>query len=346
MEKGSHNSAPRVYLTRQFPEPVQSILNPHFNLVMNNEKTPVKRDELMEQIHEVDGLLCTLNDKIDKEIMNNASNLKVVSTFSVGYEHIDIRTATVKGIYVTNTPDVLTAATADLTIALMLSVSRRIVDGHNLVNDRQWNKPWDPSFMIGSDLNNKTIGIIGFGRIGRAVARRAKAFGMRIRYYSRSKASNQVEMQLGAEYLTLERLLAESDYVTIHTPLNEMTHHLINSERIGLMKRTAFLINTSRGGIINEDALAHALMNDEIAGAGLDVFETEPLGESSPLLKVENLVMTPHIGSATSGTRYQMGELSASNLRNVLFGIEPLSLVNNDVRVVRPLNERKNIQNS
>lgn len=326
-----------VYLTRRFPEPVSRILEPLFEITLNDSNSPVGRDELLSQLETADGLLCTLSDEIDGEALARAQRLKIVSTYSAGYDHIDVDVATNRGIYVTNTPDVLTDVTADLTLALMLALSRRVVEGHNLIISREWDMPWFPSFMLGSDLSKKTIGIIGFGRIGRAVAKRARGFGMKIRYHNSVQVSKAVEVELDARYSPLETLLMESDFVSIHLPLTNKTRNLISYEMIKLMKRSAYLINTSRGMIVDESGLADALRREEIAGAGLDVFNTEPLTESSPLLEVNNILLTPHLGSATVGTRYRMGEMAASNIRNVLLGIEPVSLVNSEVRRRRPL---------
>lgn len=331
----------RIYLTRRFPEPVSRILEPHFELSFNDSDSPVGRDELLTQLEVADGLLCTLNDRIDREALDVAQNLKIVSTYSVGYDHIDVDVATNRGIYVTNTPDVLTDATADLTLALMLALSRKVVEGHNFVIDQKWDMPWYPSFMLGDDLTNKTLGIVGFGRIGMAVARRAKGFGMKIRYNNSSKISKGVELELDASYSPLETLLMESDFVSLHLPLTEKTHNLMTYDMIRLMKKSAYLINTSRGMILDESGLADALRREEIAGAGLDVFSTEPLAKSSPLFEVDNIIITPHLGSATIGTRYKMGEMAASNVRNVLLGIAPISLVNSEVMTTNPLRQAK-----
>jgi glyoxylate reductase len=343
---GSESSPPAdrgfaVYLTRKFPEPVSRILEPHFEISSNDSDTPVERDELLRQIEGVDAILCTLNDQIDRTALGLAQNLKVVSTYSVGYDHIDVDFATKLGVYVSNTPDVLTDATADLTMALMLALSRRLVEGHNFVVNKEWNMPWFPSFMLGSDLSNKSLGLIGFGRIGKAVAKRARGFGMNIRYYSSSRAPKSVELELGVSNSPLETLLMESDFVSLHLPLTNKTSQIISYDKIKLMKRSAYLINTSRGLLVDESGLADALRREEIAGAGLDVFHSEPLSESSPLLEVENIILTPHLGSATVETRYRMGEMAASNIRNVLFGIRPLSIVNSEVMRTNPLGERK-----
>ncbi len=335
MESESSASTVRdstVYLTRKFPEPVSRILEPLFEITLNHSDSPVGRDELLSHMERADGLLCTLNDQIDREALDIAQKLKIISTYSVGYDHIDVENATARGIYVTNTPDVLTDATADLTFALMLALSRRIVEGHNLVFNKEWDMPWFPSFMLGNDLSKKTLGIVGFGRIGRAVAKRARGFGMKIRYHNSVKVSKAVEVEHDATYSPLETLLMESDFVSIHLPLTDKTRKLISYEMIRLMKQSAYLINTSRGMIVDESGLADALRREEIAGAALDVFITEPLAETSPLLEVNNILLTPHLGSATVGTRYRMGEMAASDIRNVLLGIEPVSLVNSGVR--------------
>jgi len=290
----------------------------------------------MTQIHDKDGLLCMVTDRIDRDIMDAAPNLKVISTYSVGFEHIDIEEATQRGIYVTYIPGVLTEATADMAFALLLATSRKIVQAHRFVEQGAW-KAWSPTMFLGHNIWKKTIGIVGFGRIGRAMAHRARGFHMKILYTKRSRLSPEEEHGLGVEYRDIDTLLRESDFVTLHTPLTKDTFHLINESRLRLMKPHAILINTSRGAIVDEQALIKALKEDWIAGAGLDVFEKEPLPHSSSLLELPTITFVPHIGSATQETRFEMGEVAARNILSVFRGEEPPYWLNPEVARIRPL---------
>lgn len=324
MTKGS---LPKVLVTRKFPGPIKEIIG-RFDLTYIEEDANLPRSKLKALIRDKHGILCSIPDKIDREILDGAKSLIVISTYSVGYDHIDVVAATKRGIAVTNTPDVLTDATADLTFALILGIARRVVEGHELVMQRRWKDAWSPSFMVGSDLAGKKFGILGMGRIGRAVAKRAAGFGMEILYYNRHRLSSKEERAIGARYRAFGQLLRESDFLSIHVPLSKETYHLIDADKLAMMKKTAFLINTARGRIVDEDALFDALRKKRIAGAALDVFEQEPLPENSPLLTLDNILLTPHIGSAAEGARYKMGEVAAKNLANVLLGKKPLYLVN------------------
>ncbi|MFP3065346.1 MAG: D-glycerate dehydrogenase [Sulfolobus sp.] len=276
---------------------------------------PPPKEWIIENIKEADGLLCTLTNKIDKDIIEAGKRLKVISTYSVGFDHIDVKYAKSKGVKVGYTPEVLTETTADLIFALMLAVARRIVEGDRLIREGKWNVPWQPDFLLGYDVYGKTLGIIGMGRIGKAVLRRARGFNMRVIYNSRTKKED-----VDAEFVTLDYLLSDSDFVVITVDLNESTYHLIDEEKLKKMKRTAFLINASRGKVVDEKALIKALKEGWIAGAALDVFEEEPLPKGSPLLNFNNVVLTPHIGSATFETRYKMAEIAIENLIRGLEG--------------------------
>jgi glyoxylate reductase len=276
---------------------------------------PPPKEWIIENIKEADGLLCTLTNKIDKDIIEAGKRLKVISTYSVGFDHIDVKYAKSKGVKVGYTPEVLTETTADLIFALMLAVARRIVEGDRLIREGKWNIPWQPDFLLGYDVYGKTLGIIGMGRIGKAVLRRARGFNMRVIYNSRTKKED-----VDAEFVTLDYLLSDSDFVVITVDLNESTYHLIDEEKLKKMKRTAFLINASRGKVVDEKALIKALKEGWIAGAALDVFEEEPLPKGSPLLNFNNVVLTPHIGSATFETRYKMAEIAIENLIRGLEG--------------------------
>ena len=322
-------SAKKVLVTRTFPGPIKETLS-QFDLNYMEKDENLSYSKLRSLVKDKHGILCSIPDKIDKRILAESKYLQVISTFSVGYDHIDVKEATMRGIAVTNTPDVLTDATADLTLALLLGIARRVAEGHDLVMQGRWKDDWSPKFMVGSDLAGKKIGILGMGRIGRAVAKRALGFGMKILYHNRTGLSKKDAMLFSANYRSLEQLLKESDFVSIHVPLTEETHHLIDTAAITKMKKSSFLINTARGPIVDEAALFDALKEKRIAGAALDVFEREPLPSDSLLLSLNNILLTPHMGSAAEGTRYKMGEVAVKNLVNVLLGKKPPYLVNPD----------------
>jgi glyoxylate reductase len=284
-----------------------------------------------------------LTDKIDKEVLDAAPNLRVISSYSVGFDHIDVEEATKRGIYVTNTPGVLTETTADLAWSLLMTIARRIVEADKFVRTGKWKVGWSPTLLLGRDVYGKTLGIVGLGRIGSAVAKRARGFDMKVLYYDVIRPPPEREKELGVEFAPLDRLLKESDFVTLHVPLTKETYHMISERELKLMKSTAFLINTSRGAVIDEKALVKALKEGWIAGAALDVFEKEPIDLDNPLLELENVVLVPHIGSASTETRSKMAEMAAKNLIAVLKGEEPPFLVNPEVMKVRPLSTVKMI---
>lgn len=281
-----------------------------------------------------------LTDRVDAAVIDAASTLKVVASFSVGVDHIDVPEATRRGVYVTYTPGVLTDATADLAFALLMAAARRIAEADEYVRSGSWKAGWSPAMLLGEGVYGKTLGVVGLGRIGAAVAKRASGFRMKVLYYSRLR-SPEKERMLGVEYRPLDALLKESDFVSLHIPLTEETRHFINRERLKSMKRNAILINTARGPVVDEDALAEALENRWIAGAGLDVFSAEPLPTDSPFMRLRTVVLAPHIGSATNETRQLMSEISAKNLLAVLKGEEPPHLFNPDVKKIRSLSEAK-----
>ena len=336
-------SRPKVYVTRIIPPPGLEILKEYCEVELHNSIYPPSREELLKKVRDKDGLLCLLTDKIDSELMDNAPNLRIISTFSVGYDHIDVDEATKRGIYVTNTPGVLTEAVADLTWALLLAVARRIVEADKYIRAGKWKVSWYPTMMLGTEVYGKILGIIGMGRIGKAVAIRAKGFNMKIIYYDVKRLSPEEEKELNAEYMSLEEVLKNADFVSIHVPLTKETYHMIGEKELRMMKSTAYLINTARGPIVDEKALVKALKEKWIAGAALDVFEKEPIDPNNPLLEFDNIVVVPHIGSATMETRSKMSELSAKNLVMVLKGEMPISLVNPEVMKVRPLDKVKMI---
>ena len=334
----SNDSKKKVYVTRRILEPALSILSTECQVTLNKKPRPPSRKEILKNIVGKAGILCMLTDHIDADIMDKAgSNLKIISSYSTGFEHIDIKEATARGIYVTYTGDILAEATADLTFALILACSRNIVTAHEYIKNKKWKSAWSPSLMLGYNIHGTTLGIIGLGRIGSAVARRARGFDMKVIYHNRSR-NQQLESELNATYAELDELLAQSDFVSIHTTLNSGSHQMIDSTKLRLMKKTAFLINTARGQVVKEVDLVRALKYNQIAGAGLDVFETEPLLGSNLLLKMKNVVLLPHIGSATYQTRSNMAEVAARNLLDVLAEKEPNSkfLVNPEVKNVRP----------
>jgi len=304
-----------VITFRFFNQYVNKLKEKGIEVIEWDKINPPPKEWIMENIKEADGLLCTLTNKIDKDIIEAGKRLKVISTYSVGFDHIDVKYAKSKGVKVGYTPEVLTETTADLIFALMLTVARRIVEGDRLIREGKWNIPWQPDFLLGYDVYGKTLGIIGMGRIGKAVLRRARGFNMRVIYNSRTKKED-----VDAEFVTLDYLLSDSDFVVITVDLNESTYHLIDEEKLKKMKRTAFLINASRGKVVDEKALIKALKEGWIAGAALDVFEEEPLPKGSPLLNFNNVVLTPHIGSATFETRYKMAEIAIENLIRGLEG--------------------------
>ncbi|MDP8023868.1 MAG: 2-hydroxyacid dehydrogenase [Nitrososphaeria archaeon] len=293
---------------RLFKEWIEFLKDNGFEVIAWDSSVPPSKEWIKENIKDADGLLCSLVNRIDREIIDAAERLKVISTFSVGFDHIDVNYAKSKKIRIGYTPEVLTDATADLIFALLLAVARRVVEGDKLIRSGRWNQPWTPDFMIGTEVNGKVLGIIGMGRIGRALVKRAKGFNMRVIYNSRTK--KEVE----AEFVDLDTLLRESDFVVLAVDLNPTTYHMVNRDFLNKMKRSAFLINASRGKVVDEKALTEALQSGTIRGAALDVFEEEPTSLDNPLIKLENVVLTPHIGSATFETRQKMAEVSVKNL--------------------------------
>ncbi|WP_246942860.1 2-hydroxyacid dehydrogenase [Bacillus pinisoli] len=321
---------PSIYVTRKIPDTALQLLKEHFLVEMwEEEETPVPREVLIEKIQTVDGLYCLLTEQVDQGLLELAPNLKVISNMAVGYNNIDIKAASNKGIMVTNTPGVLTESTADLTFALLMATARRIPEASEFLRQGQW-KSWAPMMLTGQDIFGATIGIVGMGRIGEAVAKRARGFNMEILYYNRSRKMEK-EAELGISYVELNELLQRSDFVVILTPYTNETKNLISKEELLLMKDTAILINVARGGIVNEAELYEALVQKKIWAAGLDVFEQEPLPMDHPLLTLPNVVTLPHIGSASIKTRIKMAELAAQNLIHALTKDTPQNLVNKDL---------------
>jgi glyoxylate reductase len=328
---------PKVYVTRQLFDEAIEILEEHAEVeVYEGVDDAIPRELLLEKVADVEGLLPLLTERIDAEVMDAAKGLKVISNYAVGYNNIDVAAATERGIYVTNTPGILTDTTADCAFALLMAVARRIPEADRHVKEGGWIHAWGPRMFVGTDVHGKTLGIIGLGRIGSAIARRAKGFDMNVIYYDEHRRRD-LERELGVQYAPLKELLTESDYVSLHVPLTASTRHMIGKRELTMMKETAFLINTSRGPVVDEDALYKALRDGDIAGAGLDVFEREPLSPDSPLKGLDNAVITPHIASASVETRTKMATTAALNLVSVLQGREPPNLVNPEVLKIRPL---------
>jgi len=319
----------KVFVTRIIPDEGLNLILENCDAEVWQEETPPPKEIIIDKIKDCEGILTLLTDKIDAEIMDKAPKLRIISNYAVGYDNIDVKSATQRGIMVTNTPGVLTETTADLAFALILATARRIVEADKFTRSGKW-KSWGPMLFLGRDVYGATLGIIGLGRIGQAVARRAKGFNMKVIYYSR-KRKEDVERELGVEYRELHSLLREADIVSIHTPLTEETYHLIGEKELSLMKPTAILINTARGAVVDQKALYKALKERRIFGAGLDVYEREPIEADDPLLELDNVVLLPHIGSASVETRGRMARMAAENLLAGLRGERPPNLVNPEV---------------
>jgi glyoxylate reductase len=301
-----------VFVARIIPDQGLDLVQAHCDVDLWTDELPPPREVLLKRVQGVDGLLCLLTDRIDGEVLDAAGpQLKVVSNHAVGYDNIDVPAATVRGIPVGNTPGILTDATADFAFALLMAAARRVVEGERYVREGRW-KTWGPSLLLGPDVHGATLGLIGFGRIGQAMAKRAQGFEMRVIYYDPTQPCCDPGMD--ASPVDLETLLAESDFVSLHVPLTAETRALMNRERLALMKRTAILINTARGPVVDPAALYEALAERRILGAALDVTEPEPLPMDSPLLTLDNLIVVPHIASASVATRQKMSLMAAQNL--------------------------------
>ncbi|TLS38835.1 2-hydroxyacid dehydrogenase [Pseudalkalibacillus caeni] len=317
---------PNLFITRKLPEKVLQPLKDIAVIEMwPKEEEPVPNELLEEKVKTCDGILTMLTDTIDEKMLNDASKLKVIANMAVGYDNIDISAAKHKNIIVTNTPDVLTNSTADLTFGLLMAVSRRMLEASDMLREGKWNN-WSPFQMAGTDIYGKTIGIVGMGRIGKAVAKRATGFDMKILYHNRSR-NQDAENKLDASYCSFDELLERSDFVVCLTPLTEQTKDMFNKTAFKKMKPSAFFINTSRGGVVDERALKEALDQGEIAGAGLDVYKNEPIGKEHPLLRSSRVVALPHIGSASYETRMKMAELARDNIIKVINGQSPITPV-------------------
>ena len=296
---------------------------------MNHEDRYLTKEEIIRGIDGVDGLLCLLTDTIDDEILAANSNLKVVANFAVGFNNIDVEAATRRRIPVTNTPGVLTDTTADMAFALLMDAARRVAEGDRFVRTKAW-QGWGPLQFLGADVTGATLGLIGLGRIGRAMIPRAGGFQMRVLYWNRTRLPAEEEERLGVRYSDMDEVLGESDFVSVHVALNEETRHLIGKRELSLMKSTSCIVNTARGPVIDEKALVEALKTGVIASAGLDVYEEEPVLEPE-LYTMPNAVLAPHLGSGTIGTRTKMGNMAAENCLAACRGETPPNLVNPEV---------------
>jgi len=308
---------PTLYLSRLLPDPVMAIVRERFQLVQDPHDTLPAQSALRDGLCQADAAVVTLGDRIDAETIHVATRLKVLTNYAVGYNNIDLAAARQRGLIITNTPDVLTDATADLTWALLLATARRIVEGDALVRSGRWTG-WSPTQLLGAEVSGKTLGIIGMGRIGQAVAHRAVGFRMPVRYHTRQPLATS-SLPREWEHRSLQDILGEADVVTIHVPLTPATYHLIGARELAWMRPTAFVINTARGPIVDEGALVYALKTGIIAGAGLDVYEQEPAIHSA-LAQLKQVVLLPHLGSATVHARVQMGLVCLENIQAVLDG--------------------------
>lgn len=327
----------KLFMSRElFPDIVERLYE-YYDVEAWDRREELPYEVLLSKVKDVDALVSLVSDRIDCELLSEAKNLKIIAQYAVGYNNIDLECATKRGIYVTNTPEVLTDATAELTWALLLAAARNIVVADHFVRFGEWERgkvAWHPTMFLGYQLSGKTLGVIGLGRIGRRVAGYGKAFGMRVIYYDKVR-SVKLEEELSLEYRELGELLRESDFVTIHAPLTEETRYLIGERELKMMKRSAILVNAARGPIVDTSALVKALREGWIAGAGLDVFEEEPLPGNHELTAFKNVVLAPHIGSATYDARRAMAQLVVDNLIAFAKGEVPPTLVNKEVLKVK-----------
>jgi len=321
---------PKIYVTREIPEKGLKTIKERFDAEVWPKYGPPPKEVIIEKVRNIDAIVSLLSDEIDAVVLGAAPRLKVVAQMAVGFDNIDMREATKRGICVTNTPEVLTETTADFAWALLMAVARRIVEADRYVRTGKWKVSWHPSMLLGRDVHDATMGIVGAGRIGSAVAKRAKGFNMKILYYD-VVPRPELEKELGAKNVDLDTLFKESDFISIHVPLTKQTYYMINEEKLRLMKKTAYLINNSRGSVMDEKALYRALKEEWIAGAGLDVFEREPTQLDNPLLMLDNVVVAPHISSSSHETRSRMAEMVAENLIAFFEGRIPPNLVNPEV---------------
>jgi len=318
----------KVFVTYKIPEDGLKLLKEKYELDVYEGEEFLTKEEMLKRVKDADAVITQLRDPVDKEFIDAGKKLKIIANYAVGYNNINVEYAKSKGIYVTNTPGVLTEATADIAWALILAVARKIISADRFVREGKF-KGWKPKLFLGYEIHGKTLGIIGMGRIGQAVARRALGFGMKIIYHNRKRLPEEVEKKYSASYVDLETLLKNSDFISINVPLTDETYHLLDEKRLNLLKPNAILVNTARGPVVDEKALYKLLKEGKIAGAGFDVYENEPF-LTPGLEKLENVVLLPHIGSATFETRSKMSIMVAENVIDALEGRKPKNLVWND----------------
>jgi glyoxylate reductase len=314
----------KVLLTRRLHDFALKELRKHYSIEVHSGKIPMPKNKLIEKIKDKDGLICFPYDTIDKDVIEAAKKLRAISTFSVGYDQIDVKYAKKKKIRIGYTPEVLTEATADLTFSLILDLLRRVTEGDRIIRKGDWRQIYGAYDYVGVDLAGKTLGILGLGRIGQEVAKRAGGFGMNVIYHNRKRASRKIEHSTHSKFESINGLLKKSDVISVHVPYTKQTHQLVDMKFFKKMKKSAFLVNTARGKIINEKDLVSALRKRIISGAALDVFDFEPIGKNHPLTKMQNVVLAPHIGSSTVETRIKMAELTVKNLKLALAGKKPI----------------------
>lgn len=319
---------PKVLATHELFDAARQILQSTCDAEYWAKPGPIPREELFQRVRDKDGLVCMLTDRVNDELLRSAPKLRIASNVAVGFDNIDVPACTKRGVVATNTPGVLDETTADFAWTLMMAVARRLGEGEALARSGNW-KNWDLAQLVGTDVYGKTLGIVGFGRIGKAMARRARGFNMKVIYNSTKRAPEETEKELNAEYRDINALLAEADFVSVHVPLNGDTRGLFDASKFFRMKPTAFLINTARGPIVDEAAMVHALESGKIAGAGLDVFENEPF--IHPGLKRANVVLAPHMGSASLETRTKMACMAAENAVAIFKGQRPPNMLNPEV---------------
>ena len=317
-----------VLVTGRLPDDVLALIKKEHNVKINLHDMPMGREKILSNIIDKDGILCMITDRIDEELLDKAQHLKIIANFGVGFDNIDVQAATERGILVSNTPGILTDATADLTFALILASGRRVVEGDKHTRAGKF-KYWAPLLFLGHEVTGKTLGIVGMGRIGRAVAKRASGFDMKVIYTKRKRLGKTEEKALNIEYVNFETLLKESDFVSLHVALLPETRYLVGENELKLMKSSSFLINTSRGPVVNESDLVKALKNEMIKGAGLDVYENEP-ELTSGLIDLDNVILLPHMGSGTVETRGKMALMATENFLAGLNGKRPPNCLNCD----------------
>jgi len=331
---------PKVYVTREMPERGLRIIKEKFDTEVWTDYAPPPKKTIIEKAAKVDALATLLSDKIDAEVFDAAPKLKIVAQMAVGFDNIDIAEATKRGICVTNTPGVLTETTADFAWTLLMAVARRVVEADNYVRSGRWKVGWHPMMLQGRDVYGATLGIVGLGRIGCAIAKRAKGFDMKVLYHDIVRRPD-FEKEYKIEFTDIDHLFQKADFITINVPLTKETHHFVDEKKLKMMKKTAYLINNARGPIVNEKALYKALKEGRIAGAALDVFEQEPTPVENPLLKLDNVIVAPHISSASYETRSRMAEMVAENLIAFFEGKIPPNLVNPEVVKTKKRAERR-----